>query len=129
MALACVFALAATAFAATTKIAGSVEYKLAPPAENNREGAFSGKLETRKVCRGNRAVVLTPASDNFPNTTGYVIAAKTNRSGRFSGTYKIPGKPGTYSFSLKVEKEPRTVNGMRYLCRARSAPAASVTRG
>jgi hypothetical protein len=119
--------IAGTAFAAPTKVGGSVEFELAPPAGNAREGPFAGELETRKPCRRKRTVTLLPASDNFPNTTGYVVQVTTRRGGGFTGIYEIPGKPGTYSFSLQVEKAKRTVKGTTIVCKGTRATPASVT--
>ena len=123
-----VVGIAGSALAAKAiKVGGSVEYALAPPAGNEREGALSGDLDTRKVCRKKRTVTLLPASDNFPNTTGYVIQLTTTKSGRFAGVYRVPGKPGAYGFTLTVEKVKRKVKGKTYLCKARHAAAATVT--
>jgi hypothetical protein len=51
----------------------------------------------------------------------------TRRDGGFVGVYRIPGKPGTYSFSLRVEKVKRTVKGKTFVCKGTSATPASVT--
>jgi hypothetical protein len=114
--------------AGTRKVVSSITFSLTPPPFGQRTGQFSGRVDAaRKFCRGHRAVTLFPTSANFPNTTGYARNVTTNSTGAFSGSYKVPNKPGTYSFDVVVAKTRRTHKGLSYVCRGSTSSQGSVT--
>jgi len=109
------------------KVGGSVTFSLTTPPPNTRDGQFSGTVSSKSFCRGRREVTLFPASDNFPNATGYIRTTRTNKGGAFSGTFTTPKKAGTSTFIVLVSKVRRRHNGKTFLCRALRAPGKSVT--
>lgn len=120
-------AIGVSVAAAPKKVGGSVKFSLTTPPTNSRDGQFSGKVSSKSFCLARRVVTLFPASDNFPNTTGFVRTVKTKKSGAFSGAYTTPNKAGTSTFTLRVDKARRTHNGKTVTCKSLSAPGQSVT--
>ena len=120
-------AVGMSAAAAPKKVGGSVKFSLTTPPTNSRDATFSGKVSSKSFCLAKRVVTLFPASDNFPNTTGFVRTVKTKKNGGFSGAYTTPNKAGTSTFTLQVAKARRTHNGKSVTCRSLRAPGQSVT--